>query len=54
LNYACYFVEGEEEISLKEDYNSHNTERLDVKGMTRLLLKLDIIQRALQGEKIEA
>jgi len=54
LNYACYFVEGEEEISLKEDYNSHNTERLDLKGMTRLLLRLDIIQRALQGEKIEA
>jgi len=53
LNYACYFVEGEEEISLKEDYNSHNTERLDVEGMTRLLLKLDIIQRALRGEKIE-
>ena len=54
LNYSCYFVEGEEEISLKEDYNSHNTERLDLEGMTRLLLKLDIIQRALKGEKVES
>ena len=49
LNYSCYFVEGEEEISLKDDYNSHNTKRLDVEGMTKLLLKLDIIQRALGG-----
>ena len=53
LNYNCYYVEGQEEISLKEDYNSHNTTRLDVDGMIKLLLKLDIIQRALKGEKIE-
>ena len=53
LNYACYFVEGQEEISLKEDYNSHNTLRLDVEGMMKLLLKLEIIQRALNVEKVE-
>lgn len=53
MNYACYFVEGQKEVSLKADYNSHNTERLDVDGMIKLLLKLDIIQRALKGEKIE-
>jgi len=53
LNYNCYFVEGQEEVSLKEDYNSHNTVRLDVDGMMKLLLKLDIIQRALKGERIE-
>lgn len=53
LNYNCYFVEGQEEVSLEEDYNSHNTERLDVAGMINLLLKLDIIQRALKGEKVE-
>lgn len=53
LNYSLYFVEGEEKVSEKEDYNSHNTERLDVDGMTKMLLKLDIIQRALKGEKIE-
>ena len=52
LNYNCYFVEGQEEVSLKEDYNSHNTLRLDVDGMIKLLLKLDIVQRALQGEVI--
>jgi len=53
LNYNCYFVEGQEEVSLKEDYNSHNTTRLDVDGMMELLLKLDIIQQVLKGERIE-
>lgn len=53
LNYNCYFVEGKEEVSLKEDYNSHNTLRLDVDGMIKLLLKLDIIQRVLKGERVE-
>lgn len=53
LNYACYFVEGQESISLKEDYNSHNTGRLDVDGIAKLLLKLDIVQRALKGERVE-
>lgn len=53
LNYNCYFVEGQEEVSLKEDYNSHNTTRLDVDGMIKLLLKLDIVHLALKGEKVE-
>ncbi|NLG16004.1 MAG: polysaccharide biosynthesis protein [Fibrobacter sp.] len=53
LNYNCYFVEGQEEVSAKEDYNSHNTARLDVDGMVKLLLKLEIIQKALKGEKVE-
>ena len=53
LNYNCYFVEGQEEVSLKEDYNSHNTERLDVEGMMKLLMKLEIVQRAVKGEKVE-
>jgi UDP-N-acetylglucosamine 4,6-dehydratase/5-epimerase len=50
LNYNCFFVEGQEDVSRIEDYNSHNTRRLDVDGMMELLLKLDIIQEALQGE----
>ncbi len=52
LNYAAYFSEGRAEVSLKEDYNSHNTPRLDVDGMCQLLLKLELVQQALQeGEK---
>ncbi len=53
LNYNCYFVEGREEVSLKDDYNSHNTLRLDVDGMIKLLLKLEIVQRAIKGERVE-
>jgi len=30
LNYAAYFTEGREQISVQQDYNSHNTRRLDV------------------------
>ena len=44
LNYEKYFVEGEEKVSQIEDYHSHNTFRLDVDGMQKLLLKLDLIK----------
>ncbi len=44
LNYDKYFKEGEEKISVIEDYHSHNTNQLDVEGMKRLLLKLNFIQ----------
>jgi UDP-glucose 4-epimerase len=53
LNYAAYFSEGDAKVAGAEDYNSHNTQRLDVKGMIDLLLELDIVQRAMRGEKIE-
>ena len=33
LNYSKFVEQGEEKISHTEDYNSHNTERLDVEGM---------------------
>ncbi|MCE5319775.1 MAG: polysaccharide biosynthesis protein [Bacteroidales bacterium] len=47
LNYDKYFVQGEEKIALVEDYNSHNTHRLDLDGMQNLLIKLDIIKEDL-------
>jgi len=49
LNYAQYFSEGEEKISLQEDYTSHNTERLNVDQVTQLLLKLDFIKDELNA-----
>jgi len=48
LNYGKYFTEGEQEISVLEDYNSHNTRRLDVAGIKEMLLKLDFIQDELK------
>jgi len=53
LNYESYFSKGCEEISLKEDYNSHNIDRLDVDGMCELLLKLECVQKAMSGERVE-
>lgn len=43
LNYSKFNEIGEEDLSVIEDYNSHNTERLDVDGMISLLRKLDFI-----------
>ena len=48
LNYGKYFTEGESEVSFSEEYNSHNTERLDVDGTKKLLLKLEMIRNDLQ------
>ncbi len=44
LNYEKFVEQGEEKISACEDYNSHNTERLDLDGMQQLLLKLNFIK----------
>jgi len=51
LNYAQYFSEGEISISSNDDYNSHNTERLDIDSMIKELLKLDFIQRELNNNE---
>lgn len=47
LNYDKYFAVGQERLSVIEDYHSHNTQRLDVEGMQRLLLKLELIRKDL-------
>ena len=51
LNYDKYFIEGNEEVSRIEDYHSHNTTRLDVEGMKKLLLKLRFIREDLGLEE---
>jgi UDP-N-acetylglucosamine 4,6-dehydratase/5-epimerase len=53
LNYALYFSEGQKDVSRKEDYNSHNVALADVNAMCDLLMKLECVQRAMHGEKIE-
>ncbi len=49
LNYNKYFVEGKEELSYQEDYNSHNTRRLNVNEIKELLMSLDFVKDALAG-----
>ena len=53
LNYAKYVENGDLKITQLEDYNSHNTERLDVERMKKLLLKLDFIRALTQGQYID-
>lgn len=45
LNYNLYFTEGDEREAKIEDYHSHNTTQLDVKGVEELLLSLPEVQK---------
>ena len=49
LNYDKYFTQGEVAVSENEDYTSHNTQRLDVEGVKKTLLPLDLIQKAMHA-----
>lgn len=42
LNYDNYFSKGNKGLEIIEQYHSHNTERLDVEEMKKLLLKLKL------------
>lgn len=56
LNYGKYVDQGQQRLTQTahgEDYNSHNTQRLDVDGMQKLLLKLEGMQRIARGELVD-
>ena len=53
LNYGKFIDQGEQKLTQSahgDDYNSHNTQQLDVQGMKQLLLKLDFMQKISLGE----
>ncbi len=50
LNYESFFSEGVPDVSKFDEYHSHNTERLDVEGTKKLLLKLPLLRRDILGE----
>jgi len=53
LNYSKFVEVGKQRNTVSshgEDYNSHNTTRLDVEGMKALLLKLEFMQNIKRGE----
>jgi len=51
LNYSKYLEEGNKDVSVLEDYNSHNTKRLDANQMQKLLLKLNFINDLISGKR---
>jgi UDP-glucose 4-epimerase len=53
LNYGKFMDQGEVKISEATDYNSHNTERLDVVSMQSLLLKLGFMQTIVRGDQAD-
>ena len=53
LNYSKFVEQGDSGIATIEDYNSHNTTRLDVEGMKTLLRKLTFIRALERGEYVQ-
>jgi len=49
LNYANYFTQGNSDISKIVDYNSHNTNRLNIEETINLLMKLDFVRENLEN-----
>lgn len=49
LNYDKYFVEGDQRLSLDNEYNSHNTERLNVAQIKETLLSLNYLKDELKN-----
>ena len=48
LNYDKYFVEGNKELSTEEEYNSHNTEMLNLEQVKEKLLGLSYVKEELK------
>lgn len=53
LNYERYFSKGEPDMTKIEEYHSHNTKRLDVERLKKLLFKLPLIRKDILGEDVE-
>ena len=51
LNYDKYFVLGDQKLTTEEEYNSHNTQRLDLLGIKEKLLELEYVRNELKAWK---
>ncbi len=49
LNYDKYFIEGDRKLTCEEEYNSHNTQRLNLEQIKEKLLQLDYVRDELEG-----
>ena len=48
-----YFSEGAQDISMVEDYHSHNTIRLDVARVKELIANLGYVKKEILGHEID-
>lgn len=51
LNYDKYFSEGNPQLSTDEEYNSDNTDRLNIEQIKEKLLKMDYVKSELESYK---
>lgn len=51
LNYAKYFSEGDKNLNIQKEYNSSNTDALDLESVIKVMLKLDYIKNVLINRK---
>jgi UDP-N-acetylglucosamine 4,6-dehydratase len=49
LNYDKYFIEGNKKVSTTEEYNSNNTQQLNVEQIKEKLLSIDYVRNELKG-----
>lgn len=47
LNYAKYYIQGHRQLSGQEEYNSDNTERLDIESIKEKLLTVEYVRKEL-------
>lgn len=52
LNYAMYYSKGEQDLNEFLDYNSHNTDQLNIEQVKSLLSTLNFVKKELLGEDI--
>ncbi|MFF5396698.1 polysaccharide biosynthesis protein [Peribacillus butanolivorans] len=52
LNYDKYFAEGDKKLSTEEEYNSHNTQILNIEQIKEKLLELEYVKHELEGMKV--
>ncbi|CAM3923459.1 polysaccharide biosynthesis protein [Mesobacillus zeae] len=48
LNYEKYFADGDHDLSMGEEYNSHNTRRLNIEQIKEKLLELEYVRNEIQ------
>jgi len=48
LNYDKYFVEGDHQLSVEDEYNSNNTERLSVEEIKMKLMQLEYVRKEIE------
>lgn len=53
LNYGKYFDQGNVDMEALVDYNSHNTNRLDLEGTKKVLLRVETLRKIVEQKSLD-